>query len=485
MNRKIIFHMLGQILKLEAAIMVLPLVCSLIYREFDVAVVFLITIAIALALGLALIFINKSHDKTFFAKEGFVIVGLCWIIISAVGALPFSISGEIPNYIDAFFETVSGFTTTGASILNDVESMSKGLLFWRSATHWVGGMGVLVLIVSILPTDSGRSMHILRAEMPGHSSGKFTPRLRTMTKILYSIYTGLTLLQILLLVCGGMPLFDSILHAFGTAGTGGFGIKADSIASYSPYCQWVITVFMLIFGVNFNIYYLILFGRIRAALKSEELWIYLALFGVSSGIITANILKTTESFGEALRLATFQVSTIMSTTGFATADYDLWPNLSKGIILILMFFGACAGSTAGGFKISRVIILVKRIFISIKQMIYPRSIVSLRFEGKVTDNDTVSGVLVYLAVYCFCFIIILFLLLLEPFDLETNISAVAACFNNVGPGLSLVGPSANYSIYSPFSKLLLSGAMLLGRLEIFPLLVLFSPSVWIRKRAKS
>ena len=261
--------------------------------------------------------------------------------------------------------------------------------------------------------------------------------------------------------------------------------KADSIASYSPYCQWVITVFMLIFGVNFNIYYLILFGRIRAALKSEELWIYLALFGVSSGIITANILKTTESFGEALRLATFQVSTIMSTTGFATADYDLWPNLSKGIILILMFFGACAGSTAGGFKISRVIILVKRIFISIKQMIYPRSIVSLRFEGKVTDNDTVSGVLVYLAVYCFCFIIILFLLLLEPFDLETNISAVAACFNNVGPGLSLVGPSANYSIYSPFSKLLLSGAMLLGRLEIFPLLVLFSPSVWIRKRAKS
>ncbi len=485
MNRKIVFYMLGQILKLEAAIMVLPLICSLICDEFNNVVTFLITIAIALALGFGLTLLNKPKNKTFFAKEGFVIVALCWIAISAVGALPFVISGEIPNYIDAFFETVSGFTTTGSSILTDVEGMSKGLLFWRSGTHWVGGMGVLVLIVAILPTDSGRTMHILRAEMPGHSAGKLTPKLRTMTKILYFIYSGFTVLEMFLLICGGMPVFDSILHALGTAGTGGFGIKADSIASYSPYCQWVITIFMLIFGVNFNLYYLILFGRIRNALKSEELWTYLGIFTVSSVLMTLNILKTVENVGEAIRLSTFQAATVMSTTGYATADFNLWPNLSKGILLILMFGGACAGSTAGGFKISRVVLLYKKIVASIKQMIHPRATSTITFEGKTVDNEIMNGVLIYLAVYCLCFIVVLLLLLLEPFDLETNISAAASCFNNIGPGLSLVGPAANFSIYSPFSKLVLSAAMLLGRLEIFPLLILFSPSVWIKKRAKA
>ncbi len=485
MNRKMIFYMLGQILKLEAAIMVMPLLCSLIYREYSNVFTFLITIAIALILGFGLTLLNKSGNKTFFAKEGFVIVALSWIAISFVGALPFVISGEIPNFIDAFFETVSGFTTTGSSILTDVESMSKGMLFWRSETHWFGGMGVLVLIVAILPTDSGRTMHILRAEMPGHSAGKLTPKLRTMTKILYFIYSGLTVLQIVLLVLGGMSVFDSILHAFGTAGTGGFGIKADSIASYSPYCQWVITVFMLIFGVNFNLYYLVLFGRLRAVFKSEELWTYLGIFAVSGALITLNIYKTVESVGEAIRLSAFQVATVMSTTGYATADFNLWPNMSKGILLLLMFGGACAGSTAGGFKISRIVLLYKKIIASIKQVIHPRATSTINFEGKAVDNETMNGVLVYLAVYCLCFIIILILLLFEPFDLETNISAAASCFNNIGPGLSLVGPAANFSIYSSFSKLVLSAAMLLGRLEIFPLLVLFSPSVWIKKRAKS
>ena len=485
MNRKMVFYMLGQILKLEAGIMLLPLICSLIYHEFNIVAAFLITMAIALTLGFSLTLLNKPRNKTFFAKEGFVIVALSWIVISAVGALPFVISGEIPNYIDAFFETVSGFTTTGSSILTDVEAMSRGLLFWRSETHWVGGMGVLVLIVAILPTDSGRTMHILRAEMPGHSAGKLTPKLRTMTKILYFIYTGFTLLEIILLLCGGMPLFDAIVNSFGTAGTGGFGIKGDSIGSYNEFCQWVITIFMLVFGINFNIYYLALCGRIRSIFKSEELWTYLAIFLLSSTVIVFNILKTVENLGDAIRLSAFQVSSIMTTTGFATTDFNLWPNFSKGILLMLMFFGACAGSTAGGFKISRVVLLFKKIVASVRQMIHPRAISTINFEGKTVENDTVNGVLVYLAVYCFCFVIILFLLLLEPFDLETNISAAAACFNNIGPGLSLVGPTANFSIYSSFSKIVLSFAMLLGRLEIFPLLVLFSPSIWIKKRAKA
>ncbi len=485
MNRKIVFYMLGQILKLEAAIMILPLLCALIYREWNGAVSFLITIGIALVLGFGLTLLNKTKNRTFFAKEGFVIVALSWIIISAVGAIPFVISGEIPNYINAFFETVSGFTTTGSSILTDVESMSHGMLFWRSGTHWVGGMGVLVLIVAILPTDSGRTMHILRAEMPGPVAGKITPKLRTMTKTLYFIYAGFTLLEIGFLFLGGMSVFDSIVHSLGTAGTGGFGIKADGLASYSPYCQWVITIFMLIFGVNFNLYYLILFGRIKTALKSEELWTYIGIFGVASTLITVNILNTAENLGEAIRLSTFQVSSIMTTTGYATADFNLWPNLSKGILLLLMFSGACAGSTAGGFKISRLVILFKKITKSIKQLIHPRATTSISFEGKTTDSETINGILIYLAVYCLCFIIIFFLLLFEPFDIETNLSAAASCFNNIGPGLSAVGPAANFNEYSYFAKLVLSAAMLLGRLEILPMLVLFSPSVWIKKRAKS
>ncbi len=484
MNRKMIFYMLGKILELEAVIMLIPLITSVIYGEKSIWA-FLITIAFALLVGIALTFLNKPRDKTFFAKEGFVIVALSWVLLSAVGALPFVISGEIPNFIDAFFETVSGFTTTGATILSNVEGLSKGIAMWRSLTHWVGGMGILVLVVAILPTDSGRSIHIIRAEMPGHSVGKLTPKLRVMTKQLYLIYIVLTAIEVVFLLFGGMPLFDSLVHSFGTAGTGGFGIKNDSIASYSPYLQWVITIFMLLFGINFNLYYLLLVGKLRSAVKSEELWTYACLFTGATALITYNIYSMSTNFAEALRNAAFQVSSIMTTTGYATADFNLWPGLSKGILLILMFIGACSGSTAGGLKISRVVLLFKRVKSGVKHMIHPRSTEAVRFEGKRVDNDTLMGVLVYFAVYFICFTLILFVVLFEPFDFETSISAVAACFNNVGPGLSLVGPTGNYGVFSYISKIMLSFAMLLGRLEIFPMLILFSPSVWKKRRAKS
>ncbi len=484
MNRKMVFYMLGQILKLEAGIMFIPLITSLIYSEKCVWV-FLITIVISATLGFALTLINKPRDKTFFAKEGFVIVALSWLFLSIIGALPFFISGEIPNYIDALFETVSGFTTTGATILSNVEGLSKGIAMWRSLTHWVGGMGILVLVVALLPTDSGRSIHIIRAEMPGPTVGKLTPKLRDMTKALYLIYVVLTVIEILFLLFGGMPLFDSLVHSFGTAGTGGFGIKNDSIASYSSYHQWVITIFMFLFGINFNLYYLLLVGRIRSAIKSEELWSYVGLFIGATALITYNTYSMCENFAEALRNAAFQVSSIMTTTGYATTDFNLWPGLSKGILFILMFVGACAGSTAGGIKISRIVLLFKRTISSIKHTIHPRSTESVRFEGKKVENDTIMGVLVYFAVYFICFAAIFFVVLFEPFDFETTLSAVAACFNNVGPGLSLVGPMGNYSIFSYISKIALSVAMLLGRLEIFPMLILFSPTVWKKRRAKS
>lgn len=484
MNRKMVFYMLGQILKLEAGIMLIPLITSIIYGEKCVFA-FVITILIALVLGFALTLINKPRDKTFFAKEGFVIVALSWVFLSVVGALPFVISGEIPNYIDALFETISGLTTTGATIVSNVEGLSKGILMWRSLTHWVGGMGILVLVVAILPTDSGRSIHIIRAEMPGPTVGKLTPKLRDMTKALYLIYVALTVAEALFLFFGGMSLYEAIVHSFATAGTGGFGIKNDSIAPYSSYLQWVITVFMFLFGINFNLYYLLLVGRIRSAIKSEELWSYIGLFIGATALITYNTYSMCENLAEAFRNAAFQVSSIMTTTGYATTDFNLWPTLSKGVLFILMFIGACAGSTAGGIKISRIVLLFKRVISSVKHTIHPRSTEAVRFEGKKVENDTLMGVLVYFAVYFICFTVILFIVLFEPFDFETTLSAVTACFNNVGPGLSLVGPMGNFGIFSYLSKIVLSIAMLLGRLEIFPMLILFSPTVWKKRRAKA
>ena len=484
MNRRMVLFMLGRIIMLEAFILMLPAACSLIYKEKSFFA-FLITIVIAFAVAFVLSVLNKPRDKTIFAKEGFVIVSLAWICFSAVGALPFVISGEIPSFIDAFFETVSGFTTTGASILTDVESKSHGILFWRSFTHWVGGMGVLVLMMAIFPTDTGRTIHIMRAEMPGPIIGKLVPKIKSTAKILYLIYIVLTATEALFLLLGGMSPFESIVYSLGTAGTGGFGIKSDGLASYTPYQQWVITVFMVIFGINFNLYYLVLTKKVRSALKSEELWFYLTIVATATVLITVNIYDMYGNTSDALRNSAFQVASLISTTGYATADFNLWPTFSKGILFLLMFMGACAGSTAGGLKLSRVILLFKSVRSNLKHMLHTRSVESIRFEGKKVDNATITNVTSYFALYMLCIAVILLLLCLEPFDLETNISAAVSCFNNIGPGFSSVGPMSSYAEYSDFAKLVLSCAMLLGRLEIYPMLLMFSPTVWRNRIVRS
>ena len=475
-----ILNTVGLMLKVEAALLLLPAIAALIYGESCLWSI-LISAAISLAAGFALTLLSRPKSQVIYAREGFITVALAWVAVSAVGALPFYISREIPSYIDAFFETVSGFTTTGASILTNVEVMSRGLLFWRSFTHWVGGMGVLVFVMALVPSVTDRSIHIMRAEMPGPVVGKLMPRARDTASILYKIYVGMTLAQIVLMWIGGMPLYESIVHAFGTAGTGGFGVKADSIAGYSPYLQWVITVFMLLFGVNFNLYYLLLIRRFRAAAQSSECWYYLGIVGVSIALITANILPMYESFQEALRLSAFQVASIVTTTGYATADFNLWPQFSKAILLLLMIMGACAGSTGGGLKVSRAVMLFKTVGKEIRHLLHPRSVNSVRFEGKQVDGATLKGVSSYFALYIICILAICLILSLEPFDLETNLSATLACFNNIGPGLAAVGPASNYAAYSPLSKLVLSLAMLLGRLEIYPLLLTLIPTTWIRK----
>ncbi len=475
-----VFYTTGQIITFEALLLLAPLVVSLIYKD-GCALPLLISVGTALVTGLLLLAVAKPHDHIIYAREGLLIVALAWLSLSALGALPFYISREIPSYVDAFFETVSGFTTTGASILTDVEAMSPSLLFWRSLTHWVGGMGVLVFVMAVIPNMSDRSIHIMRAEMPGPIIGKLVPRVKQTARILYLIYVVLTAVQVIFLLFGGMSLFDSLLHAFGTAGTGGFGIKSDSIASYSPYLQWVITVFMLIFGLNFNLFYLLLIKRVKNAFSSTEMWVYLSIVAVSTAIITFNTLPMTSGIGESIRSAAFQVASIITTTGYSTIDFNLWPTLSKTILLVLMFIGGCAGSTAGGLKVSRVVILFKMLRSEFKRMIHPRSVRVVKFEGKVISEATLGSVGIYLAIYIFCLFAIFLAISFEPFDIETNFSAAVSCFNNVGPGLSAVGPMSSYAGYSPFSTLVLSFAMLLGRLEIFPLLIALSPFTWSKK----
>ena len=482
MNIKMVFRTVGRISQVAALLLLIPAVVAIIYKETEQFFAFFITAIAAFAIGLFIGLITKTKNRVIYAKDGFAITALAWIVMALVGAVPFVISGDIPSYIDAVFETVSGFTTTGASILTNVEAMSRSMLFWRSFTHWIGGMGVLVFIMAIIPNLTDRSIHIMRAEMPGPVIGKLVPRVKDTAKILYLIYIFLTVLQTVLLLAGGMSLFDSLVHTFGTAGTGGFGTKADSIASYSPYCQWVIAIFMLIFGVNFNLYYLLLLRRIRTALKSGELWCYISIVFVSVAAITVNIAPIYKNFSTALRNSTFQVASIISTTGFATADFDLWPGLSKAILLLLMFCGACAGSTAGGLKVSRVVMLFKSVTKEIRKMLHPRSIGKVHFEGKSVEDSTLSSVSTYFVIYMICFFMIFLLISFEPFGLESNFSAVAACFNNIGPGFSAVGPTASYAGYTGFSKIILSFAMLLGRLEIFPIVVFLSPRTWMKKK---
>ena len=481
MNRKIVFSVTGKLLEVFSLIMLLPVLVSVIYKEHE-AFAFLISAGISLVLGLTLRLLTRNADKTLYAKEGFLIVSLAWVCASVIGSLPFYISGEIPSYVDALFETVSGFTTTGASILTDIEAMSHGMLFWRSFTHWIGGMGVLVFILAFVNNISDRSIHIMRAEMPGPIVGKLVPRAKDTSKVLYIMYIVLTLVEIIFLWCGEMNLFESVVHSLGTAGTGGFGIKSDSVGGYSAYSQWVIAAFMVIFGINFNLYYLAIIKRFKAAIKSEELWTYFGIVLVFSTLIAININHMFESVADSVRHAFFQVASLVSTSGFATTDFNLWPDFSKALLLIVLFTGACAGSTAGGLKISRVILLFKMISKEIKRLIRPRSVSNIKFEGKDVDDHTQSSVTTYFAVYMICFFLVFLIISFEPFGFETNFTAAATCFNNVGPGFDMVGPAGGFSEYSDFSKLVLSLAMLMGRLEIFPLLIALIPSTWKKNR---
>ena len=482
MNRRMIINTLGRMSQLAAVLMVLPLVVALIYGEYKQFQSFLIAIAIAFVFGTLLTLLCRVGDRVIYAKDGFITVAGVWIIVSLFGCVPFVISGEIPSFFDAFFETVSGFTTTGASILVNVESLSKSMLFWRSFTHWIGGMGILVFVMAIIPKVSDRSIHLLRAEAPGPVVGKIVPKIKDTAKILYLIYIFLTLLEIALLYFGGMSLFDSILHSFGTAGTGGFGIKSDSLASYSAYSQWVIAVFMMLFGINFNLYYLILIRRIGVVIKSSEMWCYLAVIAGCTAIIAANISSLYNSFGETIRHAFFQTSSIVTTTGYTTMDFNaLWPGLSKGILFILLFAGGCAGSTAGGLKFSRSIMLIKMIGREIHRMIHPRSVKNVRFEQKSVEENVLNGVAVYFVIYMFLIFAVFLLICFEPFGIEGNFSAAVSCVNNVGPAFGGSCPANGFADYSVFSKFVLSFAMLLGRLEIFPLIIALSPATWTKK----
>ena len=482
MNIKIVLNTLGRVILLEAVLLLLPAAVALLYGEVCIKAL-LCSACIAAVMGAALFLLFRTEKNNLNTRDGFAIVSLSWLSISLIGALPFVISGEIPRFIDAFFETVSGFTTTGASILTDVERMSRGLLFWRSFTHWLGGMGVLVFVMAIMDKAPDRSINILRAEMPGHSVDKLTPKARSTAKTLYYIYLAMTAAEFILLLCGGMPLFDSAVHALGTAGTGGFGIKSDSIASYSAYLQWVITVFMLLFGVSFNVYFLLLLGRWKNAVASNnELWCYLGIFAAAFLVVTANIYPMYGSLSLSGRLSAFQVSSIITTTGYATADFDLWPPLSRGILFVLMFCGGCMGSTAGGFKISRISALAQIAGNELKRSVSPRSVSAVRLNGRTLTEQEEKGILSYLVLYLSVIVSVFLLISFEPFGFETNFTAAVSCVNNIGPGFALVGPAASYASYSAFSKAVLSLAMLMGRLEIYPLLCLLIPQTWASAR---
>ncbi len=481
MNYRMIGYIIGQIVRIEGILMLLPLMCSMVYGEANL-LSFIVPAAVAFTLG-TLLSVKKPADTAIFAKEGFVSVGLSWIIMSLIGAMPFIIGGYTDSFVDAFFETVSGFTTTGASIFSDIEALEHGILFWRSFTHWIGGMGVLVFVMAILPQADTRSvklMHVMRAEVPGPKVGKLVSKISRTARIMYGIYIVMTLLQVVLLLLGGMPLFDSLLNSFGTAGTGGFGIKNTSIAAYgSVYIDYVISIFMLLFGVNFNLYYFIIIGHGFQALKSEELRWYLGIIAGSVALIAVDIFRVYNDVGQSVRYAFFQVSSIITTTGFSTADFNGWPILSQSILVLLMFCGACAGSTGGGIKVSRVLLLVKTGLREIKYMLHPRAVVAIKMEGKTAEKEVIRSATAFIIVYMMLFVVSFFALVVaEECDLVTGFTAVTATINNIGPGLGEVGPAGNFGMFTPFTKLLLSFDMLAGRLEIFPMIMLLAPSTW-------
>ena len=476
MNYGIIFYTVGWVLNIEAVCMLLPLICSVLYKE-QLTFMYVICILVCLVFGFALTF-KSPKNKTMFAREGFVTVAFSWIALSLFGTIPFILSGYIPSFADAFFETVSGFTTTGASILKDVEALPHSLLLWRSFTHWIGGMGVLVFLVALMPLFGGRNMHFLRAESTGASVSKLVPKVRSSALILYGIYSGLTVLEIILLYLGDIPLFDAVTLAFGTAGTGGFSIKNSSVAQYSAYVQNVITIFMIIFGVDFSVYFLILMRKFNSSFRSEEVRGYFAIILISILIICVDCRGLYESFGQNLTHSAFQVASIMTTTGYSTVDFDKWNELSKTVLLFLMFIGACAGSTGGGIKVSRIIILVKSVFKEIKLCAHPNTVYKVKMTGRFVEHETMRAVNVFAISYIVIFFVSLFLISFDNFNFTTNFSAIAATINNIGPGFDLVGPTRNFSVYSSFSKLVMCFDMLVGRLEVFPMLMLFFPQTW-------
>lgn len=484
MNYKMMGRFIGMILLVECIFMIPSLVMSLCMKEERAAWAFLFTIVLLGVLGLGLRWLCRRARKTFFAREGLVCVGMSWIIMSVLGCLPFYLSGAIPNYIDALFEIVSGFTTTGASILEDVEALPYSILYWRSFSHWLGGMGVLVFLLAIPVTGEGGSgftMHLLRAESPGPNVGKLVPKMKATAQIMYILYIVLTVLNVIFLLAGGMPVFDAVCTALGTAGTGGFGIKGDSIAGYSPYIQNVCTVFMLLFGVNFSCYYLLLLKQVKSVFRDQELRLYLGIVAGSILLIVWNLRGFYDTLGETVRHAAFQVASIVTTTGYATTDFDLWPGFSKAILLFLMVIGACAGSTGGGFKCGRALLLVKNMLRSVRQIIHPQKVQVVRFNGQTVDEKVLANANTYLAAYVVIIIASFVLISVDGFSLMTNFSAVLACFNNIGPGFEAVGPNCNFGAFSIFSKLVLIMDMLAGRLEIFPILILFSRTTWKRK----
>ena len=479
MNYKFVLYTMGRVVLMEAGLLVLPMAVALLYRE-SCALSFAATIVVALIVGFLLTRLCRGDHGDSSIKDGFMIVALTWIMLSAIGALPFVLSGEIPFYIDAFFETVSGFTTTGATVLPDVEALSRGMIFWRSFTHWIGGMGILVFVVMLLKAPD-RSINILKAEMPGPTVDKLAPKSKDTARILYLLYIALTIVEIVFLLLGGMSLFDSVVHALSTAGTGGFGAYNASAANFSPYIQWVLTAFMFLFGVNFNLYYLVVLRRGREILHNTELKVYIAIVLISVAVITVDILPLYHTFSVSVRQAAFQVTAIMTTTGFITADFTVWSPLSKMVLLGLMFIGGCAGSTAGGLKVSRLAILCKMIRRELRHTLRPRVVDVIKMDGRRLDEQTAHSVAVYFALYILCIGGLLVALSFSPFDLETNLFASISCFNNVGPGFGMVGPLGNYSPYSPAIKIFLCAGMLLGRLEIYPMLLLFVPAAWRKK----
>lgn len=479
MNYSMLIYILGSVLKIEGIFMALPTAIALIYGEKSFAA-FLGTMLFCLALGIGSTW-KRPTDTVFYSKEGFLAVSLSWILLSLTGCIPFVASGDIPSFTDALFETISGFTTTGASILNDVEALSKSGLFWRSFTHWLGGMGVLVFILAVLPMAGGRHMYLMKAESPGPSVSKLVPRVKQTARILYAIYLVMTIVEIVLLLLGGMPAFDAVTLSMGTAGTGGFGIRNDSVGSYTPYMQNVITIFMILFGVNFNIYYLFLCKKWKQALRSEELKLYFGVIAAAILLITFNVRSFFPSVLEAFQQAAFQVGSIMTSTGYSTTDFGQWPIFSQTLLLTLMFIGACAGSTGGGIKVSRILLMIKSVRKELYTIVHPRARIKIKMDDRIVDEDTLRSVNIFIGCYLLIYAVSMLCISIDGSDFTSNFSAIAALINNIGPGLGEVGPAGNFGGYSAFSKYVMMFDMLVGRLEIFPMMALFLPATWRRQ----